>query len=151
MKRLRNQRGLTSYVSMLIAIGGVVGAYVGAHYAPLFLHDMDVKHAMREAAAKAYTEPDDGKVIERLKRAISRIGGHEVPQEGGGTKFEGVIDMSTTEIQFERKPHEHIEIWVNYVRPIDWMFIRRRTWVRYNKYVKGDLSPVDWGKSGEQE
>jgi hypothetical protein len=146
MKQLTSASGKTTWVTLAIIAGIVTTAYLGWHYGPIYMDDFDVKHAMREAAAYAYREQDDGIVKQRLLKAIAQVGSRYVPQEGGGTKLVGAIDMETVEVQLERKANQHIQIWVQYARNVDWLWIKRRTWVRFNRHVEGDLTPVTWGK-----
>ncbi|HET6440607.1 MAG TPA: hypothetical protein VFG59_21280 [Anaeromyxobacter sp.] len=143
-------RGGITWVSALLLLLLVLGAYLAWTWAPVYLLHVEVKQVAREFMHRAVKNPNDALLVEMMTHKLRTLGEVEVPSEDGTLASVPVVQVEPAEVTWERDadakpPNLHVAF--TYVRPVRYPLIPQWTEASFSIDLTEDLTVPDWGPS----
>ena len=144
MDARRAERGLT-WVSFLLLVLVVGGAYWAWVFGPAYIDNLAVKRICATGANLAYAERNDATVRTWLYNNIREQFAYEYMQANGMRAKGYKIEFEPSDVRLERiLAPPLIRIDVSYSRTIEMPILGGARTLVFNDHTEQDLSPVKW-------
>ncbi len=135
-------RGFT-FVSFLIALGGILLVGWLVTYGPAYWDNIDVNRTLKEAANMCYREHNDENVRRFVFRELHKKFDTEERDNNGD--FVMSIDVQPDDLRIERTDSPNwVNIWLTYQRVVTVPVLNQQRAVTFYDHAEQDLSPVKW-------
>jgi hypothetical protein len=144
MDERRAERGLT-WVSFLLLVLVVAGAYWAWVFGPAYLDNASVKQICATGANLAYTERNDATLRAWLYNHIREQFAYDYMQANGMPAKGYKIEFEPSDVRLERTAAPAlIRIDISYSRTIALPIVGGARTLVFNDHAEQDLSPVKW-------
>ncbi len=144
---LRDARGAVTWVTMLLLVLGVVVAYLGWVWVPLYLDNYAVRQALTSSMNEAIKNRDDALLVEDLCRKIREIRTVEGVDEAGRKVKMPAVSVEPRNISWTREADANppmVRVTIEYDREVVYPFLNRVETKTFVVEGQNDISPVKW-------
>ncbi len=146
--RLLDARGGVSWVTLVLLVAIVGGAYLAWVWVPVFVVDYEVKQVVRDYMYQAVRNRDDAHLVENMLHKLRVV--YQVDEVGDDGKVHPVpgITVNERELVWDRDTTEQpnvLHVAFEYTRDVDYPLLDRT--VERTKLIDltQELSIPDWG------
>jgi hypothetical protein len=144
----RTERGAVSWVTLLLLVALVGGAYLARVWIPVFILNYEAKQVARDYINQAVKDKDDAGLVLRMTQKLAALDSYETLDDAGkGVRVPTVL-VNPSAVTWERshdsdKPTLHVAF--SYRRTIELPILKR--WVEREYFIDltEDISRPDWG------
>lgn len=130
--------GKVNFFGLLMVLALIVGVYVVAMVAPVYLDNMDVQKAIQAAINQPGGKNDDGAMRRFIKYETRTIGSH-VETDGSGEPVEQAgLGLTDDQISIERTASE-ATIQIDYERAVNLKLLGRTVRMQFHPRKTGPL------------
>jgi hypothetical protein len=142
----RRERGAASWVTILMILGIVAGAYAAVVFVPVWVLHYEVKQVVRDYGNQAIKNHDDAALIDAMVHKIRTLEQVDGVDEAGRKARVPVVDIHKQDVTWERSTDPlvlHVEF--EYPRVLELPWLDRRIERVYRVNLTMDLKRADWG------
>jgi hypothetical protein len=143
----RPARGAVTWVSLLLLVVLVGGAYLGWTWAPVYWVHVQVKQVARDYMNRAIKDTNDAALVEMMAKRLRSVSAQEEPDESGALVKVPVVRVDPREITWQRDPTTTpptLRVFFEYTRNVPYPLINRWTEKTLAVDITEELTRADW-------
>jgi hypothetical protein len=144
----RPARGAVTWVSLLLLVVLVGGAYLGWTWGPVYLTHLQVKQIARDYMNRAVRDPNDAALVEVMVNRLRALDSALEPDESGALVKVPVVRVDPREVTWQRDPTTTpptLHVFFEYSRNVPYPLINRWTEKTLTVDITEELTRADWG------
>lgn len=147
-RRLLDERGRVTWVTLLLLFGGAAAAYLLWAWGPVYVVHYEVKQVVRDYCNQAVKNKNDATLVQNMLHKFRTLDYEWTTNELGKQVKVPTIDLEPKDVLWERTddpPQLHVAF--EYVRVVRYPFLEHTSEVRMPVDITADITLPDWGPS----
>ncbi|HQR29603.1 MAG TPA: hypothetical protein PLL32_04270 [Anaeromyxobacteraceae bacterium] len=143
---MRRDRGMASWVTILMLLGLAAAAYLGVVFVPPAVLHYEVKQVVRDYGNQAIKNRNDAELVEKMLQKIRTLQQVDAVDEAGRRVKIPVVDLRREDVTWERSaepPTLHVAF--EYPRTLEFPWLDRTIERVYTVDLTMDQTRADWG------